>query len=339
VKIQHAEGTMIQGYTASASREWKRARQSAFVQDVLATFMQRPSHLTSFDQVSRKLELGNVRYLGLKVVALNQIMGSVERYHDFNRAFLPRQDGLERRWQRIDELVTTGRELPPIDLYKVGQAYFVRDGNHRVSVAKYHGARTIKARVWEFETDLPLEPGSDVDELLCRCAHDAFLKRTHIDRLCPDLDIRLTQPHGYEILLNEIEDFQRSISRIDQRDVPFDEAVTLWCEMRYTPIVEIIGRRFVLQEFPGRTEADLYLWLCRNNEELRERYGSGILMEEAADDLVKQHGEKRLPTRQVRQAGDAAAGFVTSSLTAWWRRGLQALRDLKPLQRPPKGNH
>jgi hypothetical protein len=106
--------------------------------------------------------------------------------------------------------------------------------------------------------------------------------------------------------------------------------------MRYTPVVEIMARRYVLQEFPGRTEADLYLWLCRNHEELGERYGSAVLMEEAADELVKQHGEKRLPTRQVRQAGGSAAGFVASSLTAWWRRGLQALRDLRPGRRPPR---
>jgi hypothetical protein len=329
---------MRQDHIPSESREWKRARQAAFVQDVLATFMQRPAHLTSFDQVSRKLQLGNVRYLDLQVVDLNQIMGSVERYHDFNRAFLPRQDGLQDRWQRIDRLVTTGHELPPIELYKVGRAYFVRDGNHRVSVAKLHNARTIKARVWEFETDLPLEASSDVDELLCRSAHDAFLKRTNVDRLCPGYEIRLTQPHGYEVLLSEIEAFQHIIARIDQREVPFDEAVTLWCEMRYAPIVEIIGRRYVLQEFPGRTETDLYLWLCRNHEELRERYGSGVLMEEAADDLVKQHGEKRFPTRQVRQAGDSAAGFVLSSLASWWRRGLKALRDLKTVRLPPGGD-
>ena len=327
----------MQGCTTPEGREWKRARQAAFVQDFLAASMRRPAHLASFDEVSRKLELSNVHYLGLRVVALNQIMGSVERYHDFNRAFLPRKDGLQPRWQRIDELVTAGHELPPIDLYKVGRAYFVRDGNHRVSVAKYHGARTIKARVWEFETDLPLEPGSDVDEVLCRSAHDAFLEQTHIDRLCPDLDIRLTQPHGYEVLLHEIEDFRRNVAQIDQRDVSFDEAVTLWCEMRYTPVVEIMARRFVLQEFPGRTETDLYLWLCRNNEELRERYGSAVLMEEAAEDLVKQHGEKRLPTRQVRQAGSSAVGFVAASLQGWGRRALQALRDLKP-ERPPPGD-
>ncbi|MFC2036413.1 hypothetical protein ACFLYD_00370 [Chloroflexota bacterium] len=330
---------MIQSYTASQSREWKRARQAAFVQDVLAAGMRRPAHLISFQQVSRKLQLGNVRYLDLQVVALNQIVGSVDRYHDFNRAFLPRLDNLQERWQRIEQLMTTGRELPPIELYKVGRAYFVRDGNHRVSVAQHHQARSIKAYVWEYETDLPLEPGCDVDELLCRYAHEAFLKQTNVDRLCPDFNIRLTQPDGYEVLLTEIEAFQQIIARIDEREVPFDEAVTLWCEMCYAPIVDIISRRHVLQEFPGRTETDLYLWLSRNYEELGGRYGSGVLMEEAADDLAKQYGEKILPTRQVRQVGGSVAGFVASSLTAWWRFALQALRNVRTVQRPPSGDH
>jgi hypothetical protein len=319
---------------AQESREWRRARQTAFVQDVLAASMQRPAHLTSFDQVNRKLQLGNVRYLDVQVVALDQIMGSVERYHDFNRAFLPRQDGLQHRWQSIERLVATGRELPPIDLYKVGRAFFVRDGNHRVSVAKHHKARTIKAHVWECETDMPLEPGCDVDEFLCKCAHDGFLKRTNVDRLCPELEIRLTQPDGYEVLLNEIEAFRQVIARIDERDVPFDEAVTLWCEMCYIPIVDIIGRRHILHEFPGRTETDLYLWLCRNHKELKERYRSGILMEAVADDLAKRNGESLLPTRQARQAGSTAAGLIASSLAAFWLRAKRAVRNVRIVDRP-----
>jgi hypothetical protein len=128
---------MNKTYTTSET-QWKQARRVAFAQDVLAAFTKRPADLLPFEEVRQKLQLSNMRYLGLQDVPLDHIVGSVGRYQDFTRAFLPRWDDLQDRWQRIDRLVITGADLPPIELYKVGQVYFVRDGNHRVSVARQH---------------------------------------------------------------------------------------------------------------------------------------------------------------------------------------------------------
>jgi len=281
---------------------WDQARRSAFVQDVLATFTQRPADLLPFDEVRHKLQLRNVFELGLQDVPMEHIVGSVGRYQDFTRAFFPRQDSLKDRWQRIDRLVTNGSGLPPIELYKVGKVYFVRDGNHRVSVARKHHFPTIQAYVWEYQTNIALEPNTDIDALLCQNAHTSFLRRTHVDRLCPDLNIRLTQPDGYAALLDEIEAYQAILSQIDEQEMAFNEAVVLWGEMRYSPIIDIIRQRDILQGFPGRTETDLYLWLCRNQEELAAHYGDQVLMEEAADDLAVRFGETHLPVRQVKQA-------------------------------------
>jgi hypothetical protein len=280
--------------------------------------------------VRQKLQLRNMRYLGLQDVPLDHIVGSVGRYQDFTRAFFPRWDDLQDRWQRIDRLVTTGADLPPVELYKVGQGYFVRDGNHRVSVARQHNFLAIEAYVWECETHVPLEPDTtDVDDLLCRTAQAAFLERTHIDRLCPNLRIELTQPDGYEDLLYEIEAFQQILSRIDKREVPFDEAVVLWGEMRYIPIVEIIRQRDTLQDFPGRTEADLYLWLCRNQKELEARYERQVLMEETADDLAKRFRGKPSPACLVKKAVRRMAkgvGELGDRLVRTWRRALRRKR-------------
>ena len=292
------------------TQEWRQARRAAFVQDVLSAFTRRPADLLPFEEVRQKLQLHNVRYLGLQDVDLDQIVGSVGRYRDFTRAFFPRQDSIQERWQRIDRLTTTGGGLPPVELYQVGQAYFVRDGNHRVSVARQHDTPSIQAYVWEYQTRVPLEPDTDVDDLLCKAAHAAFLEHTDVDRLCPDMRIELTQPDGYEDLLREIEAFQQAIFQIDERDVDWNEAVTLWCEMQYAPIVEIIQQRDVLQEFPGRTEADVYLWLRRNQEELEVRYGRQVLMEDAADDLAKRFGEKLTPVRQIKKAVERVAEGV-----------------------------
>jgi dienelactone hydrolase len=111
-------------------------------------------------------------------------------------------------------------------------------------------------------------------------------------------------------LLHEIEIFQRSLSRIDETEVPFTEAVALWCEMSYTPIVEIIRGRDIMPEFPGRTEADLYLWLSRNQEELETRYGHHVLMDEAADDLAERFSERPSAARRVARTVGRIAGGV-----------------------------
>jgi uncharacterized ParB-like nuclease family protein len=304
---------------------WQQARRKAFVEDALASFAQRPSHLLDFEQVSQKLRLTTLADRGLQNVPLSQIVGSVGRYAEFTRAFLPRTDSLQERWQRIERMMAAGRDMPPVELYKAGEAYFVLDGNHRVSVAKQLGRRTIKAHVWELVGCFPLQPDSDVDSQLSRAAHAAFLQCTHLDRLCPDADVRLTEPDGFEELLHEIEGYQQILSRIDRREIPWDEAVTLWYEMRYVPIVETIRGRGVLDEFPGRTETDLYLWLCRNLGELEGRYGHRVSIGEAADDLTRRSGGRLLPIRSLRQAAGWVKGFVQGRAA-----GHQPLRPSSP---------
>ena len=304
-------------YTAAESPEWKHARRAAFVQDVLASFSQRPAYLLSFEQVSQRLQLSDMQDQGIQTVPLDDIVGSAGRYADFTRAFGPRQDHLQERWQRIERLVSSGHSMPPIELYKVGQAYFVRDGNHRVSVARQYRQRNIQAKVWEFETDIPFEPDADIDALLGKSAYAAFVERTHFDRLCPGLYIELTHADGYVDLLAEIEAFQLVISEIDGREVPFEEAVQLWGTLCYTPIVHIIRDRRILGDFPGRTEADLYLWLCRSHEELQARHEQPVMMQATVDDLAARYGERTLAYRVVQKTVGWTARAVLFGARAW----------------------
>jgi hypothetical protein len=310
------------------NENWKHARRSAFVQDVLAAFTHRPADLLPFEEVRHKLHLSNMQYLGLQEVPVDNIVGSVGRYQDFTRAFFPRRDNLSQRWRRVDQLVTSGGGMPPIELYQVGEAYFVRDGNHRVSVARQHHMPLIEAYVWQYTTHIPLEPDSDVDAVLCQAAHTAFVEHTGVDRLCPDLPIEITQPGGYEELLHEIDAYQRILSEIDQQEMPYDESVALWCEMRYAPIVEIIRRGDILREFPGRTETDLYLWLVRNQAELGSSHRGSASMEDAADDLGK-HSAKRLrPAHHIRK-GVRWMAYTLAVRADSWRRASRRGRQRK----------
>ena len=301
---------MDETYKPSTNAEWENAHRSAFIQDVLSIFTRQPADLLPFEKVSERLKLHNKRYLGLQNVPLDHIVGSVGRYQDFTRAFAPRTSDLSERWRTISALTAGSEGLPPVELYKVGDAYFVRDGNHRVSVARQYNTPTIQAYVWEYETRVPLDPNTDVDDLLSKAARAAFLERTNLDQLCPECQIELTEPDGYEDLLYEIDAYQKVLSQIDEQPVSFEEAVKLWYAMRYTPVIDIMRQRGILDRFPERTEADLYLWLCRNQEELQVRYEGQVLMQDAADDLAERFGEKPSPVRQVRTVLERVAEGV-----------------------------
>jgi dienelactone hydrolase len=298
---------MSESFSHTTAQKWNQARRTAFVQDILAALTDRPADLLPFEEVRRRLQLRQAHYLGLRDVPLDQIVGSIGRYRDFSRAFFPRREQLKERWQRIEQLATLGGGFPPVELYKVGQVYFVRDGNHRVSVARQLRAPAIQAYVWEYETRVPLDPDTDASDLLNKAARTAFFERTNLDHICPDTEIQLSEPDGYEELLYEIQVFQQNLSRIDGRRIPFSEAVELWCEMQYTAIVEIIRRRDILHDFPDRTEADLYLWLRRNQEELEARYGSQVPMEEAADDLAERFAHKPSRLSQFKKVAERLA--------------------------------
>jgi hypothetical protein len=106
-------------------------------------------HLLSFEEAKDALTRWTQAYQGMRIVEVNKITGSVGRWRDFDGSFLPLRGSMADRWSRIDRAYHKGDELPAVSLYKIGEAYFVRDGNHRVSVARYHGVAAIDAEVVE----------------------------------------------------------------------------------------------------------------------------------------------------------------------------------------------
>jgi hypothetical protein len=133
--------------------DFARARRGAFLRRMGARWRGDSSSasLLAFEEVRKALGFSSKIRIGQRVVQVERIVGSVGRYRDFDRAFLPAKAGLEERWKRIDRAFHRGEALPPVALYKVGEAYFVEDGNHRVSVARYQGVRWIDADVVELQ--------------------------------------------------------------------------------------------------------------------------------------------------------------------------------------------
>ena len=141
--------------------DFTRARRRARLRAAVARIRREhaPNRLLSFDDLRRvRLVAGNRLHRGTRVVGVDQIVGSVGRWRDFDRSFLPARASIAQRWKRIDRAFQRGEDLPPVELYKLEEAYFVVDGHHRVSVARYHDVPTVEATVAAFDAKLPAAP-------------------------------------------------------------------------------------------------------------------------------------------------------------------------------------
>ena len=150
VRYMNLEEQVDKDFTHARRRALLR-RMKARVRKDLAC-----NRLLSFEEVKGSLGAFNQVYLGMRVVPVEKIVGSVNRYEDFDRGFLPTKASLETRWKRIDRAFHRSEELPPVSLYKIGEKYFVVNGNHRVSVARYQGVESIDAEVIEIRSRMPI---------------------------------------------------------------------------------------------------------------------------------------------------------------------------------------
>ena len=268
-----------------AKRHWDSAHQSATLEDVRSLLpSQSKSDLLAFEDVRQKLRLHQKMYKGVQDIPLDQIIGSVGRYRDFTRSFLPRNKALMERWQRVDAATIT-KGVPPIEVYLVGEAYFVIDGNHRVSVMRQNNAGTIQAHVWEFETETGLSSDADLDEVLIKAEHIDFLERTNLKESHPEADIEFTVPGRYRDVEYQIEMYRRALEKIDEEPMSYQDGAAMWYDMVYAPACDIIRRQGVMDRFPDRTEADLFVWVWRYNQDLRED-GERILLADTADAIA-----------------------------------------------------
>ena len=281
-----------------ASREtFNAARRRGFMQDVLADLSGRSDNLLSFTEVQRHLRLSEpAQDVTLEEIPLEKIVGSVGRYRDFNRAFLPRAQIDPQRWMRIEGL-RRRTDLPPIDVFQIGDCYFVRDGNHRVSVARARKDKTIRARVVQIPSRVTLEPDTSPDDLILKSGYTEFLENTSLDRECPDQRIELTRPGGYRSLQQHVEIHQFYMGLRSRYYPTLSEAAADWYQNVYLPVVERIRASGTLKHFPGRTEADLYLWIAENRARLQMRYGGADEAQDAVDDFALEHQRPTLRSR------------------------------------------
>ncbi|MFL7839235.1 MAG: universal stress protein [Candidatus Promineifilaceae bacterium] len=275
-----------------ALQDFRRARQEAALRQLLSRFLGRSDQLLAYRDLSDKLNITDTFEHGVQEIPLKAIVGSVGRADDFTRDFLPKRDSDAERWANVKAAVIEMRGWRPIDVYKIGDVYFVKDGNHRVSVARQLGNETISANVTEIETRLSIDADDDPRAIIARANYIDFLEKTKLDQSRPEADLELTFIDQYSTLLAQI-DHHRHHCQSDGQEISLPQAAASWYDEVYLPVLKLIRNQGIMRNFQDRTETDMYILLSERREELEEALGWEVKAQPAvsewASSLSKSH--------------------------------------------------
>jgi nucleotide-binding universal stress UspA family protein len=272
---------------SSAVDDFRQARRQAAVQEVLGRITGRSQKLIAFEEMRKQVGQDSTLQRGLQDIELDSIVGSVGRYEDFNRQFMPIQESQKERWARV-RMMAEKQGMPPIEVFQLGEVYFVSDGHHRVSVARQVGAKTIQAYVTEVPSKAPLKPEDDADVLILKAEETRFMGDTHLDQTRPDIHLGLTSAGRYRELREHIAVHQYYMGLEGKREISLEDAAADWVDKVYSSAIGVIRRKGLLRDFPDRTEGDLYLWLMQYRNELGRKLGWELETDEAAEELSEQ---------------------------------------------------
>jgi len=231
---------------------------------------------------------------GVQEIPIDKIVGSVApdaKAGEFDPGFLPLNRRMRERWTRIYREMVEGDELPPIDVYKVDDKYYLIDGHHRVSVARNLGRPALNARVINVRTRAPLPPGADPASLLRAAEYAAFLETTQLHQTRPQARLECSRLGRYDEILNHILGHAYFLSLEQHREVPLQEAAASWYDHVYHPIAEAIRKHKVLEQLPGWTEADVYAEVTKRWLDLSKE-GEPAGPDPAVEALLAEHARR-----------------------------------------------
>ena len=251
-----------------AIRDFKRARREAAIRRVLTSLRGESDDLLDYEAISKEIGTDESVDRGLKEIDLDKIVGSVGRYQDFTKTFLPKRNSDQDRWAGVMSRVTDMKGMPPIELYQIGDAYFVKDGNHRVSVARQLGNKTITAYVTEVKTTVRVSAESTPDQIILNARLAKFIETTGLD----ESDFTMTIAGHYNVLLRQI-DHEFALLQQTDPTVTYKTAVTHWYTTRYLPVLHALRDLGTMRRFPNRTPADIYILITEKREQLEDALG------------------------------------------------------------------
>lgn len=283
------------------TNDFYKAKSRARFQSLMATLTWKNTDLLSLYEVTSIIKPTGETYRGMQTIRVDKIIGSEGRYHDFSSAFFPKKEMLKNRWASVDKAVLTDVILPPISVFSLGGWFFVRDGNHRVSVAKAKGVEFIDAEVVELDSQIPLSEGMTMKALKRRVVlyeRNQFIQQYKPSYL-PMGNIIFTAPGSYPEMVNHILVHKYYINQNKENEISFEEAAISWYKNVYEPIVDAVREEHILFDFPGHTEGDMYLWLVRRWDDMKRMQGRNDVTTQEAAKEMKKEGRKNVIRRYI----------------------------------------
>jgi hypothetical protein len=285
-----------------AQGDFARARRSSLLAEIGRRLRREPSDvglILPFEEVVEALGRVGQRDLGLRVVPLDAIVGTVDRTAEFDRGFRPTSPRLRSRWERINAAQRRGASMPPVSLYKVGDLYFVRDGHHRVSVAKSLGRTDIDAYVTEVDTRVRLSADTRLSDLPLKDHERLFRERVPLPADARRR-IGVSDPRAYGTLAEAVEAWGFRVMQHRGTFMDRREVARLWFEEEYVPVVEMLRSGDLVAS--GETETDAYLRIAeRRYDVLRTHAWSDEVLGELREAERRGRRRRRPPPRRSRR--------------------------------------
>jgi hypothetical protein len=246
---------------ADAENDFLRARRRQVLARLAAWLRRAPDDVNimlPFDEVVAALGRLGERRLGLQVITLDSIVGSVDRSREFDRRFRPTSGQVRERWQRLALAQRRGEPIPPIEVYRVGDMHFVVDGHHRVSVAHALGLKTIDAYVTEVITRLSPNGVRYRGDLLVKDYRRIFLDRVPLVGEARQ-SVTLTDPWDYAELAESVEAWGFRLMQDEGLYLDRSTVSQRWYDEEFVPVVRMLRQAGMIET---QTEAEAYMWVA-----------------------------------------------------------------------------
>jgi len=279
-------------FATQTEDDFYKARNKAFINEIQHFLTPEEASLISLNDVKQMLKPSNESYEGMKVIPIEKIVGSEGRYNDFDNRFFPKSSHLKNRWQHVDEASLKSINLPPIKVYEIAGLYFVRDGNHRVSVAKSKGTEFIDAEVVSLQSEIVLKKPDNLQDIVKQIIN--YEKRVFYSETCfGDITdywcLDFSRTGRYDVIYNHILTHKYYQNQKRQDEITMEEAVMSWFNNVYVPIATIINQKHMLRSFPKRTVGDLYVWIVRYWDDLKQKFGNDVSLDNAVTGFKKKY--------------------------------------------------
>jgi hypothetical protein len=242
-----------------AQSDFARARRREMLARLVKRLRREPAdvHMVlPFEEVRDSLGFHGERYLGLQVIPLDSIVGTVDRSGEFDRRFRPTSRRVRQRWQRVAEAQRRGEPMPPIAVYRIGDMHFVEDGHHRVSVARAQGRRDIDAHVTKVLTEVDPGAGLSLADLPLKSHQRVFYERVPLARELRSR-IQLSDPWDYGDLAEAVEAWGFRAMQGTGQFMTREEVAERWFHEDYEPIVATLREAGMIGA--RETEAEAYM--------------------------------------------------------------------------------